>query len=155
MRENIFLFNLIFYILAKFQTQKKKNTGTEKGSISHSLTYSLTHSLTQPYLTTIRGVHRPTNEWRRMCQLADERVLSAIEEGEHERTMAILGELFSTVALLSSSPRPSCCDCSSSLASCCIAFVVLVLAVRVCCLCSFPFVICEFARSSSWQVHWQ
>ncbi len=89
-----------------------------------------------------------------MCQLADERVLSAIEEGENERTMAILGELFSTVALLSSSPRPSCCCCSSSLASC-IAFVVLVLAVRVCCLCSSPFVICGFARSSSWQVHSQ
>ncbi len=89
-----------------------------------------------------------------MCQLADERGLSAIEEGENERTMAILVELFSTVALLSSSPRPSSSS-SSSLASC-IALVVLVFAVRVCCfLCSSPFVIRGFARSSSWQVHWQ
>jgi hypothetical protein len=56
--------------------------------------------------------------------------------------------------LLSSSPRPSSSS-SSSLASC-IALVVLVFAVRVCCfLCSSPFVIRGFARSSSWQVHWQ
>jgi hypothetical protein len=139
------------------EKKKKKPLPLRKAlSPTHTLVYSLTYLLTNPltnsalshYYSRCSQTHQwveknvPAGRWERFVG----------DRGGRER-MAIIGELFSTVALLSSSPRP-CCS-SSSLASC-IAFVVLVLAVRVCCLfCSSPFVIRGFARSSSWQVHWQ